>query len=187
MNSAKTSAAPPGSQSKSRIVSIQVCRGLAAMLVVLCHLSSFEQKHFQTKLMAIFNYGNLGVDLFFVISGVVISIVTVGKFGSVQKALVFIYHRLARVYPVFWFYFAIVLAVYLIRPSAFSFGATHQVSLLRSFFLSPYQYDNLIGQAWTLSYEVCFYVAFFLLMLLIPSASFHYSFRCGSEQSSLSV
>jgi peptidoglycan/LPS O-acetylase OafA/YrhL len=163
-----TVSASPTPSPRQRIVSIQVCRGLAAMLVVLCHIGSFEGKYFRTNIMAGFrSYGNIGVDLFFVISGVVISIVSTGRFRNSSNALTFIYHRLARIYPIFWFYFAIVFAAYLYKPSQFSFGHDHHVDLLRSFLLIPYQYDNLLGQAWTLSYEVCFYFVFFLLMLLV--------------------
>ncbi len=105
-------------------------------------------------------------DLFFVISGIVISTVTVGKFGSPRSALTFLYHRFARIYPIFWFYFAIVLAIYLHSPSTINGAAGHHVDLLRSFFLIPNKYANLLGPAWSLSYEVYFYLVFFLLLLL---------------------
>src|ERR1700721_85744 len=93
---------PPSN--KHRLVSIQVCRGLAAIFVVLAHLHNVELKYFRTNIMGIFQYGVLGVDLFFVISGIVISAVTVGKFSNRRYARTFLYHRLARIYPVYWIY-----------------------------------------------------------------------------------
>lgn len=86
---------------KRRIASIQVSRGIAAMLVVLVHLSNVERKDFQSHLTSIFQFGNLGVDLFFVISGTVISAVTVGKFANAAAAGRFLKHRLLRIFPVY--------------------------------------------------------------------------------------
>ncbi len=92
-----------------RIISIQVCRGLAALLVVLAHLHGIETKYCATDHLRLFEHGALGVDLFFVISGVVIASVTAGKFGSPHNAGIFLYHRLARIYPIFWIYTTLTL------------------------------------------------------------------------------
>lgn len=100
-------------QSQNRIVSVQVCRGLAAVLVILAHLDNVESKYFSTRMMSNFQYGVSGVDLFFIISGFVISLVTVGKFGGGRKAAVFLYHRFARVFPIYWIYSLIVLLAFL--------------------------------------------------------------------------
>ncbi len=92
-----------------RIISIQVCRGLAALLVVLAHLHGIETKYCATDHLYLFEHGALGVDLFFVISGVVIASVATGKFGSPGNAGVFLYHRLARIFPIFWIYTTLTL------------------------------------------------------------------------------
>jgi exopolysaccharide production protein ExoZ len=138
------------------------------MLVVFLHLQHVEGKYFHTNIMFPFQYGWMGVDLFFVISGVVISIVTEGKFGNRSNATTFLYHRFARIYPTFWFFYFITLVPYLINPLWINAASGHHADLLKSFLLIPNQYDNLVGQAWTLSYELNFYVVFFLLLLLIP-------------------
>jgi len=153
--------------SKQKLVSVQACRGLAALMVVLAHLHSAEIKHFSTNMMGIFQFGVLGVDLFFVISGVVISAVTVGKF-SPRNAARFIYQRAARVYPIYWLYSAIVLAAFLYNPLWINASSGHRVNIISSFLLIPTNLSMLLFQGWTLSYEIYFYLVFFLLLRLAP-------------------
>ena len=87
--------------------------------------------------MGIFQYGILGVDLFFVISGVVISAVTVGKFSSARNAGTFLYHRFARIYPTYWVYSALVLAAFLYNPLWINAASGHHVDILPSFLFQP--------------------------------------------------
>ena len=107
-------------EQSSRIVSIQVCRGLAALLVVLAHLHGIENKYCATDHLRLFDHGALGVDLFFVISGVVIASVTAGKFANPRNAGIFLYHRLARIFPIFW--------IYTTSPSSPATSSAHQQS-----------------------------------------------------------
>jgi exopolysaccharide production protein ExoZ len=153
---------------KPRILSIQVFRGISAMLVVLLHLHNVERKYFQTHYMDPFQFGWIGVDLFFVISGVVISLVTAGKFQNRPAAVRFLYQRFARIYPTFWFYYAIISAAFLYNPLWINASSGHHADLLRSLFLIPSRYGNIVGQAWTLSYELNFYLVFFTLLLFVP-------------------
>jgi peptidoglycan/LPS O-acetylase OafA/YrhL len=152
---------------KRQIVSIQVCRGLAALIVVWSHMFNVGIRYFHTNLLAVFQIGHLGVDLFFVISGVVITMVTAGKFASPRDAIAFLYHRMARIYPIYWFYSAIVLAAYLYNPLLVNASSGHHADLLRSFLLIPSRIEFLVQQAWTLSHEIWFYIVFFLLMVAV--------------------
>lgn len=153
---------------RERIVSIQVCRGLAAVVVVLAHLNNIEWKYFGTHALHAMQFGALGVDLFFVISGVVISMVTWGKFGQPRAAVRFLYHRFARVYPVYWVYSGVVLLAFLYNPLWINASAGHRVEVWRSFLLIPSGLPMLLMQGWTLSFEVYFYLVFFALLLLVP-------------------
>jgi exopolysaccharide production protein ExoZ len=148
-----------------RIVSIQVCRGLAALLVVLAHLHGIEWTHFASQHLRLFGYGDIGVDIFFVISGIVIASVAAGKFGNPQNAVVFLYHRLARIFPIFWIYNSLSLLANHLAPLA---GSTHQrsLNLLPSYLLIPTHLPMPLFQGWTLSFEVYFYLAITLLLLV---------------------
>jgi peptidoglycan/LPS O-acetylase OafA/YrhL len=137
------------------------------MLVVFVHLSNVERKDFSSHLTGIFAFGNLGVDLFFVISGVVISMITVGKFSNPRSAGTFLKHRIFRIFPVYWFYCVIFLAGYLYNPLWFNNSTGHRVDIVQSFLLIPTNASMLIMQGWTLSYEMYFYLTFFLLLLFV--------------------
>jgi exopolysaccharide production protein ExoZ len=157
----------PETQSR-RIVSIQVCRGLAALLVVLAHLHGIETKFCATDHLRLFEHGALGVDLFFVISGVVIASVTAGKFGAPINAGVFLHHRLARIFPIFWIYTTIALIASYFNPLGNSGDHGHSYNLLASYLLIPTHLPMLLLQGWTLSFELYFYLVFFLFLLLVP-------------------
>ena len=102
LSSSPQQSTPPHLNPKARITSIQVCRGLAAVLVVLAHIHNLELKYFGTNHLGVLQYGVSGVDVFFVISGVVISAVTAGQGENVRNALRFLYQRCARIFPIYW-------------------------------------------------------------------------------------
>jgi exopolysaccharide production protein ExoZ len=138
------------------------------MLVVLAHLHGIEKKYCTTGLMLPFEHGALGIDLFFVISGIVIASVTTDKFGSTRNAIIFLYHRLARIFPIFWIYTTITLIARHLNPLSTGADHAHPVNLLASYLLIPTQRPMLLLQGWTLTYELYFYLVFFLLLLLAP-------------------
>jgi exopolysaccharide production protein ExoZ len=153
---------PPAPEKPKRIASIQVSRGLAALLVVLAHLHGIEAKYCTTNHLLLFEHGALGVDLFFVISGIVIAAVTARNFGNPRAAVTFLYHRLARIFPIYWIYTTLTLIArhYASLPTG---GPLH---ILASYLLIPTHRPMLLLQGWTLTYELYFYLVFFLLLLL---------------------
>jgi exopolysaccharide production protein ExoZ len=150
-----------------RIAGVQVCRGLAALLVVLAHLHGIEIKYCDTNYLLLFEHGALGVDLFFVISGIVIASVTTNKFGNPRNAGTFFYHRVARIFPVFWIYTTFTLIARRFNPLGIDMNRGQPINLLASYMLIPTHRPMLLLQGWTLSYELYFYFVFFLLLLLV--------------------
>lgn len=151
-----------------KIQNIQALRGVAVLSVVLFHLVSIEQKYGGSKtiLSELFQFGMVGVDLFFVISGFVMVAVTRGKFKNQKHALKFIYRRASRIFPTYWFYSLLVLIVFFIQPLWVNSSQGNQVNILASFLLLPSQTLPLVMVGWTLTHEMYFYLIFFLFMLL---------------------
>jgi peptidoglycan/LPS O-acetylase OafA/YrhL len=149
-----------------KIHNLQCLRGAAALSVVLFHISISVATlaHRTTYLTTLFGNGWAGVDLFFVISGCVMAMVTHGHFGSVAGSLKFLYDRVARIIPLYWTISVIVLVVFIVSPGVF-----HNIghpSILKSFLLLPeYHQVPLVVQAWTLIYEMYFYYLFAALLL----------------------
>lgn len=151
-----------------KLTNIQALRGIAVLFVAFFHLMLIEQKYDQNSVMPkLMSFGISGVDLFFVISGFVIVTVSRNQFGNLGSAFKFLYHRISRIYPLYWIYSALVLALFLVKPTWINSAQGNQVDILSSFLLLPQNLLPLINVGWSLIHEMYFYGVFFLLMLAI--------------------
>lgn len=153
-----------------RLDSIQFLRGVAAMSVVMFHLMSVEAKYadgFQA-IPDLFRFGQTGVDLFFVISGFVMALVTRPHWGNLDSVR-FLAARAARIFPVYWFYCLVTLGVFLAMPRWVN-SSGGEVDLLASFLLLPSTSLPLVMVAWSLVFEVYFYLVFALVTRLREQA-----------------
>jgi len=116
--------------------SLQVLRGVAAVMVVLFHVFGFQ-------------IGSVGVDIFFVISGFLMFHANREVFGHARTAILFLKRRILRVVPLYWLCtafalcpgvkFKILAASVLFIPIRSQDGGIHTV-------LQP---------GWTLDFEPC--------------------------------
>lgn len=143
---------------------IHYARGLAALLVVMFHFS-FMYLGKVEPYNTIFLNGGFGVDLFFLISGFIIAYVTKNTNTKVSH---FFIKRFFRIYPLF-FLILVVSCILLERYNVHPLRSMIKSGLL---ILQDYnrpapEFDfNLIGPAWTLSYEIWFYFVFGISMLI---------------------
>jgi len=144
-----------------RLYSLQGLRGVAVLGVVLFHMMSVESKFSGGDILLppFLDFFQLGVDLFFVISGFVMVIVSRGRFQRSTEAKRFLFNRVSRIYPTYWLYFFITLAVYLVQPGMVNSGHGSS-NLLMSFLLLPNDKVLLVMVAWSLVFELWFYVMF---------------------------
>lgn len=142
-------------------------RGIAVLLVLAHHIVLMEKKWGAGDkiLDDIWAWGQSGVDLFFIISGFVMVSITRNKFQNICAARRYIYNRLSRIYPLYWFYSLILLGVYLLWPSLINPSLGGKINFFESFFLLPQNTMPLLIVAWTLIYEMFFYMVFALLFL----------------------
>lgn len=131
------------------------------MVVVITHLRVFEFKYDPGVVLAphVLDFGQAGVDLFFVISGFIMVTISMGRFGVRGEARRFLWQRCVRVYPIYWVYSLAVLAVFLVHPGWVN-SAHGPPDLWRSFLLLPQRNLPLLLVAWTLVYEMFFYLVF---------------------------
>lgn len=148
----------------NKILSIHNLRGIAGIFVVFFHFRSYlngvyVQQDFGQML---FGSAAFGVDLFFMISGFIIALSTRNRTSN----LVFALRRFFRIYPAFFVVFTIgVITVYQYNPSE---------NLVRAFLFMHRDYAqdspgfgyNVLGPAWTLTYELYFYAVFALAMAI---------------------
>lgn len=154
----------------NRLQNIQALRGVAALAVLFFHLTFIENRFGggESLLPGWLQFGMFGVDLFFVISGFVMVTVARGKFQQTREALKFLYHRISRIYPLYWVYTSVALTVFLVMPGWVNSSQGNQVNILASYLLLPDDLLPLVQVGWSLIHEVYFYLVFFLILLTLP-------------------
>lgn len=160
---AKTSGRAP-------VVSIQYLRGLSALAVALFHTSvnlpGFAWPDFLGR-----EFGDAGVDVFFVISGFVMLYVT---HGADLTPRTFLLRRAIRIAPLYWVMNLVVVCLALFL----AVGKTDEIvfsHVLQSMLFLPHfnpasgSIVPLLKPGFTLNYEVYFYLLFAILLLIQSS------------------
>jgi peptidoglycan/LPS O-acetylase OafA/YrhL len=145
----------------ARLAWIEAFRGFAASAVVLYHVARhFDANYGMPLWRAAFQFGHAGVDLFFVISGFVILFVHWEDIGRPERIRRYAGRRLTRILPIYWVALAMTIA--------WRAASAHVVSrsdLAWAILPLPIFADPVLGVAWTLQYELVFYVVFGLMIL----------------------
>lgn len=154
---------PISSEGFSYSPGLQLLRGLAALMIVFLHLGVAEARYGSDgwRFLEGFRVGAAGVDIFFVISGFVMMLVVKNKQTS---PVLFLKNRLSRIYPNYWFYFLLVVLVWLVQPGWVNSSLPGTPDFLNSFLLTPSSGPPVISVAWTLEFEIFFYLVFTLFL-----------------------
>lgn len=158
--------------------SIQACRAIAALLVVMYHLGEVfaKEKYFGSladPLQAVVSFGGpAGVAFFFVLSGFIIEHIHRIDFNRPDRLRSYVLKRLIRIYPTYVAIFIIVFAAALLVPSLRNTVPHDFLVVLKSLALIP-QDPAVVGgtgapvidAAWTLQYEMVFYAAIAALII----------------------
>ena len=149
------------------IYNLQYLRALAALLVVLYHGQAIWNG-FAVQKLALFDAGAGGVDVFFVISGLIMWVTTC---DDRRSAGAFFRNRLIRIVPLYWLMTAFKLALALALPflTDLQLDPAHVVASF-AFIAWPEPgtglYAPLLQPGWTLNLEMFFYAAFAVALLL---------------------
>lgn len=167
----------------NKIYSLQVFRGLAALMVLLAHSNIMLNK---SLFSGAFIPGYIGVDFFFVLSGFIIMLTCKKEIGTGK-----IYHytmkRVLRVFPAYVIYTALAFFISYIYEQATGTRLIYWIyvnfqNFIQSISLYPFSSDKtrlpILPVAWTLTHEMLFYAAFATVffvrknyvLLLIPLA-----------------
>jgi len=144
---------------------IQALRFYAAFAVVLYHSRKiFTELGCQGDGFLYWaQFGNVGVDVFFVISGYVMWHTTCGSARTVAAGAEFLRRRLFRIYLGYWPFYFLAAAVILVLAER----NLDNIYWVKSFLLfNPTIRHQVLGVAWTLSYELYFYIMFAPMILL---------------------
>jgi exopolysaccharide production protein ExoZ len=154
----------------AKLHSVQALRGTAVLLVVWVHMSAphgFEARYLGgQRLTRWMHYPTIiSVDLFFIISGVMITATAWPLFGKTGAWRAFAFRRVTRIYPLYLIVTGLILIVFLIRPGLVNSHDVHRPEVVPSLLLLPQPGDPLLAVGWTLVYELYFYIIFTVAML----------------------
>ncbi|MEI8207711.1 MAG: acyltransferase [Methylococcales bacterium] len=155
------------SDAQGRIKSMEGLRGVAILIVFLCHfdvliVKNLSVQHFFSVTSAtIGRVGTAGVDLFFVLSGFLIYRAAL---RPNLRYFDFISRRMRRIYPAFLVVLAFYIVVSYLMPSLSKIPAEPTAAagflLMNLLFLPGFVNVNpIVSVAWSLSYEWYFYLS----------------------------
>jgi len=150
------------------VASIQFLRFIAAALVVFDHSALALSHHASWAISSGFlenaQFGASGVHIFFVISGFIMVYTSFQRKNDVGfSTMRFLTRRFVRIYPIYFFYCALYVLFY---HQMFSVSYLSLPDLVGALLLLPGYSQKIIGQGWTLAYEVYFYLCFGIVMIV---------------------
>jgi exopolysaccharide production protein ExoZ len=140
---------------------IQYLRAIAALAVVLFHAAERSDENFAI--------GAAGVDVFFVVSGFIMIVISQNRH---QTPGAFLKDRLLRIAPSYWL--ATTVMVLGALAGLFPNLVLEAPHLIGSYLFLPIASPNggalwpVLVQGWTLNYEMVFYLAFAVSLMLAP-------------------
>ncbi len=150
---------------------IDVLRGIAVLLVLIIHISElyvgFAQQgkaggRWIAEIAHQFDFGRMGVTIFFIISGFVIpGSLSGGRFdGSVK----FLLSRFFRLFPLFWL--SLLFALIAQQWASGKYPSTTDIFLNATMVPDLFSVEPINGAYWTLAVELVFYGMCLALFLL---------------------
>lgn len=146
---------------KNRIFGFDLLRAIAIMLVMFGHSLHFIYPGIYTNFLS-FLSGFLGVEIFFVLSGVLIGKILINIFEKndlIKNLKTFLVRRWLRTLPLYF----VMLAVYYFGNKYFDSFASNDVEVWKYIFFLQNFYEvqpTFFGISWSLSIEEWFYLLF---------------------------
>jgi exopolysaccharide production protein ExoZ len=163
-------------QNTDRLDAVQILRAVAALAVTFAHtvvpvadLAASQQMPNPLPGAAMAN-GAIGVDLFFVISGFMMVYTTWDDFGEPRASGRFFLRRLLRIAPLYWLATCALMLYWIPLGTSMKQEGVDVTSLITSFLFIFHQRPNgvwtpVLGQGWTLNFEMFFYASFAIALL----------------------
>jgi peptidoglycan/LPS O-acetylase OafA/YrhL len=148
--------------SRPLLTNIQILRFFAAAAVLVGHAGDLFLPD-AAQLHAI--PWSAGVDVFFVISGFVMTYLTQGQFGQSGAPRAFLVRRVIRIAPPYWMFTTLMIAAVMLFGEHVRNTRLDPAVIATSYLFIPWprpdgQLNPLLSQGWTLNYEAFFYLAF---------------------------
>lgn len=147
-------------------------RAIAAWMVFLHHFNFITPDIFGASLHAFFNEFHIGVTLFFVLSGLLITLRYIDTNLLIKQNLAtYFLNRFARIYPAYFIILTInfiwLITVHVPLPNVAELTKAYvgSIFLIQGFFV--HFSAELLPQSWSLTVEECFYASCPIIFMLI--------------------
>jgi len=159
---------------KNNFKAIDGIRAIAVLWVIIFHIWIFQHNTFpdilgevaQNPLLVWITKGDLGVDLFFVISGFLIGSILFKEYKRTKTLNFksFYLRRFLRLFPVYLF--SMIIALYFLDGNGAERWTTAWSNLI---YVNNYVFKSYMGWTWSLAIEEQFYIVIpFLIVFLFP-------------------
>jgi exopolysaccharide production protein ExoZ len=147
------------------IANVQALRGCAALLVAFGH--GARPGAAPDPILAFVSwFAYAGVDIFFVISGFIVSDAATRAARTaprVRASLDFALRRIFRIFPLYWIVLAVAMGLggwIHIAPEAWPHSSAMSMTFLTTMWITP------LSSAWSLAFEAYFYLALAVIILV---------------------
>ena len=159
------------------LVNLQIERFVAAAIVVMVHV---QHEIVDTKIPGYQAFRPFhmfpwegGVDIFFVLSGFMMVLISGGSGGKPSTAWNFMRRRFLRITPMYWLFTLLMMVAMVTAKAHMAHTRIEPKHVLASFAYVPWPdpkgaMNPILGVGWTLNYEMFFY-AVFAVLLLFPA------------------
>lgn len=155
---------------RGELLSVQRLRGLAVLMVLVLHVLDVAHKlpgWEQAGTRYIDRLGYSGPDMFFVISGFIMSYITFTTRFEPKRWLI---SRFFRIFPLYMFFTSLVVILWLYNPDKTMGSGSHDWgSVSMSLLMLPQERLPLLFVGWTVEHELVFYATLFLVARFLGS------------------
>jgi exopolysaccharide production protein ExoZ len=149
---------------------IQALRFFAAFLVVINHATFYASERLLPG-TGFWHQGATGVNIFFVISGLVMVVSTTALRDQADGWRIFALHRIIRIVPLYWAATTLKLVVFIVLPATVLHSQFNILHIVSSYFFIPTvnaegEFKPFLAVGWTLYFEMFFYGLFALALYL---------------------
>ncbi len=159
---------------KKTIYNVQILRLIASAMVLFGHVQheAGEMPYLDlanyTPWVPVYFAG--GVDIFFVISGFIMYLLSKEQFGKPGASANFLWRRIARVAPPYWLFTTAMIGSAIVFASYVTHSTLDPLHVIGSYFFVPVQnpygrYFPVLILGWTLNFEMLFYALLGIALL----------------------
>lgn len=147
---------------RAKLNTVQLVRAIAIIFILIFHATVILNDYFGFNFLTMAEWSRSGgLDLFFVISGLMIFYINSNKIGSRKASLNFLKKRIIKIFPLYWLATIAGLLLIVLFPQLGDLSDNNLFSIaLKSLMLI--EADPIVGVAWSLRHIVFFYLVFSL-------------------------